>query len=82
MLLFLKKSRDIVILVNLVHSMIEINKKLNNERNPDVVTILRWQVEVIDGGDLQVGLAKARRWSGLYGLSDNEISIIENGNLI
>ncbi|WP_277875160.1 hypothetical protein [Brachyspira aalborgi] len=39
---------------------------------------MRWQVEVIDRGDLQVGLAKARRWRGLYGLNDNEIRIIEN----
>ena len=29
--------------------MIEINKKLNNERNPDVVTMLRRKVEAIDG---------------------------------
>ena len=36
-------------LVNLVDNMIEINKKLNNEKNPDVVTMLRRQVEAIDG---------------------------------
>lgn len=29
--------------------MIEINKKLNNDKNLDVVTILRRQVEAIDG---------------------------------
>ncbi|WP_432633818.1 hypothetical protein [Brachyspira sp.] len=36
-------------LVNLVDSIIEINKKLNNEKNPDVITILRRQVEALDG---------------------------------
>ena len=57
--------------------MIEINKKLNNERNPDVVTILRWQVEVIDGGDLQVGLAKAHIWRWLYESIEEEVRIID-----
>lgn len=37
----IKNNRDIVILVNLVDSMIKINKKLNSDKNPDVVTILR-----------------------------------------
>ncbi|WP_158636796.1 hypothetical protein [Brachyspira aalborgi] len=40
-LFFDKNNRDIVILVNLVDSMIKINKKLNSDKNPDVVTILR-----------------------------------------
>ena len=53
--------------------MIEINKKLNNDKNLDVVTILRRQVEEI-GGEID------RLVYGLYGLSDNEIRIIENGN--
>ena len=35
-------------LVNLVDSIIEINKKLNNEKNPDSATMLRRQVQSID----------------------------------
>ena len=69
-LLFLKKSRDIVILVNLVDSMIEINNKLNSEKNPDVVMILRWQVEIIDE-------EIDRLIYGLYGLTDEEVGIVE-----
>ena len=41
--------------------MIEINKKLNSEKNPDVVTMLRRQVEAID--DSIDGVVY-----GLYGL--------------
>ena len=58
-------------LVNLVDNMIEINKKLNSEKNPDVVTMLRRQVEAID--DSIDGIVY-----GLYDLSDNEIRTIEN----
>ena len=57
-------------LVNLVDSMIEINKKLNNEKNPDVVTILRRQVGAIDG-------EIDRLVYGLYGLMEEDIEIIE-----
>ena len=57
-------------LVNLVDNMIEINKKLNSEKNPDVVTMLRRQVEAIDG-------EIDRLVYGLYGLSESEIKIIE-----
>ena len=50
--------------------MIEINKKLNNEKNPDVVTMLRRKVEAIDW-------EIDRLVYGLYGLSEEEIRIIE-----
>ena len=50
--------------------MIEINKKFNSEKNLDVVTMLRRQVEAIDG-------EIDRLVYGLYGLSDSEIRIIE-----
>ena len=58
-------------LVNLVDNMIEINKKLHSEKNPDVVTMLRRQVEAIDG-------EIDRLVYGLYGLSEEEIKIVEN----
>ena len=67
-LFFDKNNRDIVILVNLVDSMIEINKKLNSEKNPDVATMLRRQVEVIDG-------EIDRLIYGLYGLTDEEVGL-------
>ncbi len=67
-LFFDKNNRDIVILVNLVDSMIEINNKLNSEKNPDVVTILRWQVEIIDE-------KIDRLIYGLYGLTDEEVGL-------
>ena len=70
-LFFDKNNRDIVILVNLVDSMIEINNKLNSEKNPDVVTILRWQVEIIDE-------KIDRLIYGLYQLTEEEINIIED----
>ena len=57
-------------LVNLVDNMIEINKKLNSEKNPDVVTILRRKVEAIDG-------EIDRLVYGLYQLTEDEIGIIE-----
>ena len=60
-------------LVNLVDNMIEINKKLNNEKNPDVVTMLRRKVEAIDG-------EIDRLVYGLYGLTEEEIRIIEDEN--
>ena len=50
-------------LVNLVDNMIEINKKLNSEKNPDVVTMLRRKVEAIDGEIDKIVY-------GLYGLSE------------
>ena len=50
--------------------MIEINKKLNSEKNPDVVTMLRRKVGAIDG-------EIDRLVYGLYGLSEEEIGIIE-----
>ncbi|WP_288521310.1 hypothetical protein [uncultured Brachyspira sp.] len=48
--------------------MIEINNKLNSEKNPDVVTILRWQVEIIDE-------KIDRLIYGLYGLTDEEVGL-------
>ena len=53
--------------------MIEINKKLNSEKNPDVVTMLRRKVEAIDSSIDRIVY-------GIYELSDNEIRIIEDGN--
>ena len=60
-------------LVNLVDNMIEINKKLNNEKNPDVVTMLRRKVEAIDDSIDRIVY-------GLYQLTEEEIDIIENKN--
>ena len=57
-------------LVNLVDNMIEINKKLNSEKNPDVVTMLRRKVEAIDD-------SIDRLVYGLYQLTEDEIGIIE-----
>ena len=53
--------------------MIEINKKLNSEKNPDVVTMLRRKVEAIDG-EIDKIVYK------LYDLTEEEINIIENKN--
>lgn len=50
--------------------MIEINKKLNSEKNPDVATMLRRKVESIDG-------EIDRLVYGLYGLTDEEVGIVE-----
>ena len=60
-------------LVNLADNMIEINKKLNNEKNPNVVTMLRRKVEAIDDSIDRIVY-------GLYGLTEEEINIIENKN--
>lgn len=62
-------------LVKLVDNIIAINKKLVGENNPNTKEILERQVRALDG-------EIDRLVYGLYGLSDNEISIIENGNLI
>ena len=53
--------------------MIEINKKLNSEKNPDVVTMLRRQVEAIDDSIDRIVY-------GLYELTEEEIRIIEGKN--
>ena len=69
----MSKKSDIEIhdkLVNIVDNMIEINKKLNSEKNPDVVTMLRRKVEAIDG-------EIDRLVYGLYQLTEEEIDIIE-----
>ena len=55
---------------NLANKMLEINKKLVNENNPDTAMILRRQVEAIDNSIDKIVY-------GLYGLSDNEIRIVE-----
>ena len=60
-------------LVNLVDSIIAINKKLVGENNPNTKEILERQVRALDG-------EIDRLVYGLYGLSDNEIRIIENGS--
>ena len=58
-------------LVNLVDNMIEINKKLNNEKNPDVVTMLRRKVEAIDDSIDEIVY-------GLYDLTEEDIKVVEN----
>lgn len=60
-------------LVKLVDNIIAINKKLVGENNPNTKEILERQVRALDG-------EIDRLVYGLYGLSDNEIRIIENGN--
>ena len=60
-------------LVNLVDSIIEINKKLNNEKNPDNATMLRRQVQSIDDNTDKIVY-------GLYGLSEEEIKVVEGGD--
>lgn len=60
-------------LVNLVDNIMTINKKLNNEINPDTINILKRQVLAIDE-------EIDRAVYGLYGLSEDEISIVENAN--
>ena len=58
-------------LVKLVDNIIAINKKLVGENNPNTKEILERQVRALDG-------EIDRLVYGLYGLRDNEISIIEN----
>ena len=60
-------------LVKLVDNIIAINKKLVGENNPNTKEILERQVRALDG-------EIDRLVYGLYGLSDNEIRIIENGS--
>ena len=62
-------------LVNLVDNMIEINKKLNNEKNPDVVTMLSRKVEAIDDSIDRIVYK-------LYDLTEEEIEIIKGSNKI
>ena len=58
-------------LVKLVDNIIAINNKLVGENNPNTKEILERQVRALDG-------EIDRLVYGLYGLSDNEIRIIEN----
>ena len=60
-------------LVNLVDSIIEINKKLNNEKNPDSATMLRRQVGALDG-------EVDRLVYKLYDLTEEEIKVVEGGD--
>ena len=60
-------------LVNLVDNIMTINKKLNNEINLDTINILKRQVLAIDE-------EIDRAVYSLYGLSEDEISIVENAN--
>lgn len=60
-------------LVKLVDNIIAINKKLVGENNPNTKEILERQVRALDGEIDKLVY-------GLYGLSDNEIRIIENGS--
>ena len=60
-------------LVKLVDNIIAINKKLVGENNPNTKEILERQVRALDGEIDKLVY-------GLYGLSDNEIRIVENGS--
>lgn len=59
-------------LVNLVDNIMAVNKKLNNEINPDIVTILKRQSLAIDEEIDRIVY-------GLYGLSKEEIKVVEVG---
>lgn len=60
-------------LVKLVDSIIAINKKLVGENNPNTKEILERQVRALDGEIDKLVY-------GLYGLTDEEVGIVENGN--
>ena len=57
-------------LVNLVDSIIELNKKMFEENNPNTKTMLRRRVEAIDSEIDKIVY-------GLYGLTEEEIKIVE-----
>lgn len=59
-------------LVKLVDNIIAINKKLVGENNPNTKEIIERQVRALDG-------EIDRLVYGLYGLTDEEVGIIENG---
>ena len=58
-------------LVNLVDSIIAINKKLNNEKNSNMATMLKRQIKAIDDNIDKIVYE-------LYRLNKNEIKLVEN----
>ncbi|KLI25730.1 Eco57I restriction-modification methylase domain-containing protein [Brachyspira hyodysenteriae] len=57
-------------LVNLVDNIIELNKKLSSEKNPNTIEMLNTRIQAVDKAIDKIVYA-------LYGLNDEEIKIIE-----
>ena len=57
-------------LVNLVDNIIELNKKLSSEKNPNTIEMLNTRIQAVDAAIDKIVYA-------LYGLNDDEIGIIE-----
>ncbi|WIH81416.1 hypothetical protein [Brachyspira pilosicoli] len=57
-------------LVNLVDSIIDLNKKLSSEKNPNTIEMLNARIQAVDKAIDKIVYA-------LYGLNDDEIGIIE-----
>ena len=57
-------------LVNLVDNIIELNKKLSSEKNPNIIEMLNTRIQAVDKAIDKIVYA-------LYGLNDEEIKIIE-----
>ena len=60
-------------LVNLVDSIIDLNKKLASEKNPNTIEMLNTRIQAVDAAIDKIVYS-------LYGLNDEEIKIIEGGN--
>ena len=57
-------------LVNLVDNIIELNKKLSSEKNPNTIEMLNTRIQAVDKAIDKIVYA-------LYGLNDEEVRIIE-----
>ena len=57
-------------LVNLVDSIIDLNKKLSSEKNPNTIEMLNTRIQAVDAAIDKIVYS-------LYGLNDDEIRIIE-----
>lgn len=57
-------------LVNLVDNIIDLNKKLSSEKNPNTIEMLNTRIQAVDAAIDKIVYA-------LYGLNDDEIGIIE-----
>ena len=57
-------------LVNLVDNIIDLNKKLSSEKNPNTIEMLNTRIQAVDKAIDKIVYA-------LYGLNDEEINIIE-----
>ena len=57
-------------LVNLVDNIIDLNKKLSSEKNPNTIEMLNTRIQAVDAAIDKIVYS-------LYGLSDDEIGIIE-----